>query len=321
MPITLPGKDGEWEQVDNDVVKLGCTLGYKKNNGSATEAQLLDAIAECVGGEVCYVQYVVYKKIKAPEWQKREKGRMKDRKLPIWSKEEFWEENTTIHALHFVHVSEKDDKLLAYTQSPEKGERDIQTPIKPGRYLRQYFGEVLSEKRIAFLAAWQANGVRPEDVGAQDVLRFATTPDQIAKVYIDGPVSCMSGRHFLDIKTHPARVYGAGDLAIVYLEKENEKTGKSKPIARALVWPEKKVAGRVYPSSENWPQDGFISAAESEKTKNILSSLLKEEGYKFVGEGGSFEGARLLKVDHPCYNHMWLLPYLDNNLRITKGNK
>ncbi len=323
MPITLPGYDGEWERVPSNIVGKGCDLAQSRipYHRARTERETLDAIGELVGAQIAYVGSVVYQQTSLPEWVKRERAKMATRQPPVWHTESFWEDYAYIHQRHFVHTSPNDSRLLAYTQSPEKGERDIQTPIKPGRYLKQYFGDVLSEKKIAFLASWQISGTRPEDASGQNSLLFATTPDEIADIYIRGPYSCMSGDHLGGIKTHPTRAYAYGDLAIAYLNKEDAKTGHVRPAARCLVWPAKKVAGRVYPTEGHWQRDGFQTQAESRAMFNLMTNLLKKDGYQFCGEGGSFDGARICKISHHTQPKHWAVPYMDNNLCLQKGDK
>jgi hypothetical protein len=245
-------------------------------------------------------------------WRCREMDRMPNRKQPVWVKEKFWSVYGHAHGDHYVHVSETNPRLLAYTVNEDKGERDIQTPIKPGRYLSMFFKDVLSAKKIAWLAAWQASGSRPdEDQGAGE-LKFATTPDDIATVYIRGPYSCMDGRDFKKVETHPCRVYGAGDLAVAYLELDN------KIIARCLTWPEKKVAGRVYPTPERWQDDKFRNWTESQECQDTLVNRLKALGYTFILEdedSASFNGARILRVP---YHGGYLMPYMDNQYGIIE---
>jgi hypothetical protein len=236
-------------------------------------------------------------------WYIREQDRMANRLSPVWEKEQFWKHFNDIHTYHFVHVSDKDPRLLAYTQDWDKGQRDIQTPIKPGRYLSLYFSEVMSPKKIKWLASWQASGRRPEDGIGQVVIKFANTPEEIVDVYLRGPRSCMDGENFKETENHPVKVYGAGDLAIAYVENGD------KVMARCLVWPEKKIAGRVYPTPDRWEDDGYTSWHESVDAQDSLTYGLRRLGYTIASEEKvSFVGARLLKIDR---HGGWSMPYLD----------
>ncbi len=253
-------------------------------------------------------------------WYFRENERMATRQQPVWIKERFWEQFSDRHRMHFVHVSETDPRLLAYTQDNDKGNRDIQTPLKPGRYLSLHFNNVLSEKKIKWLASWQASGRRPDDEVTSVEIKFASTPEAIVDVYLRGPHSCMDGRTFEKAATHPCQVYGAGDLAVAYTEGEKfarvlgpdgaYHENKKQVTARCLVWPEKKIAGRVYPTPERWSEDGYASWHQAVDSQDGLMFALRRQGYTFTGEdqGISLNGAKLLKIP---FRGGWMMPYID----------
>jgi hypothetical protein len=258
-----------------------------------------------------------YYKPDVATWKERELGRfhaltpdVPDYKHPVWANERFWVHNPEIHAEHFAHSSVKNPTLIAFTESEEKGLQDRQTSMKPGKYLRKYFGDVLNAKQISFYAEWWAKGLRPA-TELDAALAFASTPDDIERVYNDGPRSCMAKDYSFGI--HPSRVYGAGDLAVAYLTRP---TGDI--IARALTWPEKKVFGRCYPTPDRWSEDGHDSEAEAEGIRDHLFNLLKENGFSHLHEGDNegFEGARLLKIEG---NGGWVGPYLDNEYSADDG--
>jgi hypothetical protein len=126
-------------------------------------------------------------------------------------------------------------------------------------------------------------------------LDFAATPDDIERVYLNGPDSCMSKQgSTYQGHEHPVRVYGAGDLAIAYMTAPDEGEGV---IARVVCWPEKKVYGRVYPNDNT-----------------SLPRLLQAQGYAYDQE--KLHGARLLKIDNensPGY----IMPYIDGCGSVT----
>ena len=251
------------------------------------------------------------------DWVNRESYRQRKRKMPLWKNEYFWRVNENRHCYHFVHVSEADPTLLCYTENKDKGERDIQTSIKPGRYLTRYFKNVLTAKEIAFYATWQVAGARPKSELSELELKFALTPDEIANVYDRGPLSCMDSRHYHN-KDNPVRLYGAGDLAIAYLEGTPPmRSSVHNVLARCLVWPDKKVASRVYPTTAKWQPDGWPSPLASEDAHWALRDKLKEQGYLFPEEGGSFEGAKLLtRSKAGTYD----FPYLDGGYKLKNAS-
>lgn len=245
-----------------------------------------------------------------PEWCERELYlQTTTRRLPVWIAEAFWKTSTEIHIYQFVHVSTRDPALLAYTESFDKGERGIHTKIKPGKYLSKYFGDALTEREIKFMAEWQLSGAKPVEPEDQRELKIAMTPEEIRHVYAEGPASCMDGRCFNRDKL-PAVVYGAGDLGVAYLEG-TERARKGAVIARCLVWPEKKLACRIYPTESNWEYDGYGQRVIASNSGTALKTLLKAAGYRFLAEGGaSFNGARLLKIPHGT-NGYFVMPSFD----------
>lgn len=194
---------------------------------------------------------------------------------------------------HFLHISS--DKLrLAYTKDDLRGSQNVQTNISFEGYFEKYSPmtytayKPIKEKWELFLL---------ERLG----LKIAMTPEEIVHVYThfsgyeDGvSSSCMRGQ-FTRLPKHPTSVYGAGDLGIAYVQKDGAT------VARALVWPEKKIYSRVY-------------------GREIIHQALKSSGYEkgaYYG-GTSFAGAKLLKIK---VGRGFLMPYMDEvNLRaVEKG--
>lgn len=199
---------------------------------------------------------------------------------------------------HKVHVFADDRRLVEFFNTES---RRVET-MKPGKYLKKYYGDVLNDRQIAFMAEFWMTGERPKITAT---VKFATTEQEILRVYNEGPRSCMRG-------SNGVIAYAAGDLAIAYIDEDG------RPRARALCWPEKKIYGRVYPNVENYEDDGFESMEEAEQYKQALANKLREDGYVSIQEKpDGFDGARLLARNLPGrdgqngYVHM---PYLDNQL-------
>lgn len=233
-------------------------------------------------------------------------------KFPCWVNERFWTDNSDIHRRHYAHVSVEDPTMLAFTESEEKGAAGRQTRMKPGRYLKKYFGEILSEKQLTAYSEWYAKGLRPKiEIDAE--LKFAKTRKQIVDVYDRGPHSCMSEKYCVE-------VYAAGDLAVAYLEgPDPQDKGSNWIMARALCWPAKKAFGRVYPNTDNWRVDGFDSAEHSEAARTKLFDALKAEGWTHIGEDARiFDGARIKVIrDEENGAGYYVMPYLDNALGVV----
>src|SRR6185503_12685840 len=87
---------------------------------------------------------------------------------------------------HFCHVSNEDSEKIAYTANAEDGAADKQTRTRPGRYLEQHYGNVLSQDEIRnWCARFTLENNKPK-------LLWANTADDIERVYTSGPNSCMS---------------------------------------------------------------------------------------------------------------------------------
>lgn len=220
-------------------------------------------------------------------WKSRESDRFYGEYIqPIWENESFcnsFPKNggytyhfNMNHHYRFTHVCLKNPRLVSYTQSDDKGSRDIQTPLKVGRYLTKFYPH-LTKKEIAY---WVAKHIE-KFCSYKDSLLLATTPDKIIEVYKNGPQSCMKGMDCV-------KVYGAGDLAIAYIEKDDRIT------ARCVVWPDKKIYNRIFGDADT------------------LSPTLALNGYT----KGDIEGARLLKI---AEGSQFIMPYIDNQDEITIG--
>lgn len=204
---------------------------------------------------------------------------------------------------HFPHVSMTNKTMLAYTESPEKGARDIQTQIKPGAYLTKYFGSWLSAEDITRqVNNWQR-------IYADAELHFARTPEDIVAVYMSGPNSCMSGqpenysgRDSTGVYHHPCEAYGQphSDLTLAYIK------GRNGVSSRTIVWEDKKLYGRVYGDS------------------TLLARELKALGYR-QAHGYKFDGAKVAKIDitrsRKSTERVYVMPYIDGaNYVLDSGD-
>ena len=183
---------------------------------------------------------------------------------------------------HFPHRSLADPTRIAYTPSHRHGAEDRQVVTRPGRYFKQFYGNVLCDADIRRLAAL----FDPPE------LKWATTPEDIARVYAEGPTSCMKGstddKFELCIgedgrRHHPCEAY-ADDFLLAYLESGGVIR------ARALVH-----------------EDRFCTLYGGDC--EILRELLKAEGCTYTS---SFEGARL-RVRLTGSGNYVIAPYMDGD--------
>ncbi len=180
---------------------------------------------------------------------------------------------------HYAHVSESGNSI-AFTENEAKGELDIQTVMKPGRYLKKFYPH-LDDNTIRDLAV---------HVSSEPKMSIAITADDIEQVYLNGPSSCMS--HPLneyDSAEHPVRVYGDSDIQLAYLGSLKKAT------ARALIRPDNKSYVRIYGDSVR------------------LERALKAAGYESKISG--FMGAKVRKIVHT--DNVFVMPYLDGSCQCV----
>jgi len=184
---------------------------------------------------------------------------------------------------HFLHVSKRDPAKIAFTADESKGNADIQTPMRVGAYLTEYCPR-MSPELIREIALEHANIYVPR------ALKIVKTPDEIERVYKNGPNSCMSkADHCFQSSIHPTRVYGNSDLALAYVEDSDGNI-----TARALIWPEKKAHGRIY--------------GDYERMKHALT----RDGYTH----DDFQGAKLRAI-YCTDKNVLVMPYLDGVQRAS----
>lgn len=186
---------------------------------------------------------------------------------------------------HLSHIDLEHPDFISFYPNAEKRERGLRTRQKPGKYLKTFYSDKLTDVEIEYWAAKHKETYS----SSGDKLYWAETPEEISLVYQREAEfgSCMqyaynverkswgSGGWPSSMKNHPTAAYGAGDLSVAYLLRG--ETLK----ARALVWREKGLVGRVY-------GDGVA-----------LRRALAKEGIKTTSTSGSYDsmaGAKLLRL-------------------------
>ncbi len=262
-------------------------------------------------------------------WEERERSRFASGDyLPLHGSlarfvQNFWPSS-------YAHIAKRDPSCIAYTKDELKGRADLQSVasiatfcgLLTDKYMALYPDEDRSHTQETFNIAGKQHYA--EAVVSTSPVLFASTPDEIANVYMNyAPgVAAVSGscmrygcpdddetsqynpaevtvvdEHGVESFFHPASVYGAGDLAVAYMVDANGQT-----IARALCWPEKKLYSRVYASG-----DAFHRALQA-------LGFTKSSGY-FGGSGPSMIGARLLMVR--SVSGYAIMPYVDELRWVT----
>lgn len=219
-------------------------------------------------------------------WQQREANRFVTGKyqVPVWHGASW-----LMHDSHYTHVSTEDPSMVSYTPDPEHGEADKKARVTPDAYLRKFYGSVLGVRHIT-----NYTNMHLDKYGPPPELLLATKPDDIVAVYLrsgrDVP-SCMTHpvNNYQSKPVHPTYVYGAGDLALGYIDS----TDGQSVAARALCWPEKKIFGRVFGHERR------------------LMAAFRKAGYT----NGNFNGARLLRME--IGKNLFVCPYIDYHGHVS----
>jgi hypothetical protein len=197
-----------------------------------------------------------------------------------WLRHHWFRENFLRWVELLPRPSETVPGAVAYFQNLDKRARNIRTPIKPGRFLKKFFGDILSETEIHELAHEWGNWTDLK------TLRITQDADEIEQIY--------KARHFgscmwfsddsYDGPCHPARVYAGPDLAVAYIGSIEQ------PLARSVVWPEKKFHTSIYGDESR------------------MEAALQAAGYR-EPLSSSWRGARIQKIE--AKDDRFVLPYFD----------
>ena len=200
-----------------------------------------------------------------------------------WARED-WFRDSPYAYLHMLHMSEQNPLQIAYTQSIDKLLANRQTPTKPGRYLTQFFSDVLSESQIKHWAEKVTAASAPCE------LDYIAGDDRAGwlKVYAAPDVdSCMRGASSVGVYAHDKSV-----LRLAYITQGGTIKG------RAIVREDNKEYIRCYPNT---------SGVDGQKFHTIMTEMIEAAGYTH----GSLMGVRLAKLHYEGDSDKFVMPYLD----------
>lgn len=178
---------------------------------------------------------------------------------------------------HCAHLSQEKEGMIAYWATPEDAYNERLTVQNVGRYLTAHYD------------------LEPKDV--ERLIAIADPPGELefttdfVSGYKIGTYSCMKGKSCVE-------VYNAGDLQLALL-----KNTHGEYTARCLVWPERKVSGRIY---------GDWARMRSALIINGYELDVEAHGAAATGVGG-FEGARIKKIRS---GNGWLMPWIDLGYKV-----
>lgn len=219
-------------------------------------------------------------------WETREAMKLLDgrHKLPSWYKKKL----LAAIPLHFAHVHPSDSNSVRFIADPRNGAKNPPTyqSMAPGRYLAKFYPELTDAERQTLAVGFDENAV---------ALHITDDPKTIAAVYRKGPESCMSHptTRWGQLPAHPTEVYGApGDLALAYITPVADP---KRVLGRALVWPAKRVYGRIYCPDAR------------------MAQTLHKEGWQ-NGSPSPFHGARIRAIRWEVPGEpfpRYVMPYID----------
>jgi hypothetical protein len=206
---------------------------------------------------------------------------------PVWQNES-WFKDSSLAWFHDVHQSEEDPSQIAYNRNIDNIKRNIQTRTKPGKYLTQFFSDVLDQDEIRYWAQKQLS-----HANCRGELKFIENNDEAGwiRVYRNGPHSCMRG-------SDSVRVYAreGNGLRLAYIESEESI------VARCIVVDaghnDDGIQGwlRIYSTDQRWDTTmrTMLSAAGYDERTNmngIKLQLIEDNGqyqcpYIDYGSGG-----------------------------------
>lgn len=193
----------------------------------------------------------------------------------------------------FAHRSLEDKSKVAFTKTQELGDKDVQTVMKPGRFLKYLFPDIDNEICKKFSAAMI--------VLAADLYRINTSAYEhdFADIYMNSDIeSCMSDGEskftncFVDGKFfHPTRVYALEGNGIEICWITDSVTGEI--VGRCLLV-DKSEYTRVYPTDDQARQ-------------NICHNVLEDSGYAY--NEYALSGRFLRRVE--THNGGIICPFID----------
>jgi hypothetical protein len=233
-------------------------------------------------------------------WRQRIEKQLADGELQRVPWHEYYYQRSWGPTGLYEHIDPDDGTKVRFIACATDGLEGRFTSMNPGRFIRQF---IEATPDSSLLDRWCAQmGLD----ATTSKLKIARSPEDVVRVYTQGPHSCMGYPYPADptrgnpwfphvVDQHPVNAYGNSDLGVAYITRMGEIT------ARCLVWPEKKQHSRIYGDN------------------NRLLERLKENGYV---ENWAFIGARIRQLRSQTSDcHELILPYIDGDLGVIPDGK
>lgn len=206
------------------------------------------------------------------------------------------EADCRVMAMHWPHLS-KCGERVAFTPTPEYGERNRQQTTTVGKYLRKFYTAADLPDHVLRDLATRVVRKRME---------LTTDTTEWYRILKEGPRSCMSptsDKWWSSFAEHPYRVYDPSlgwSMAVRYADDGT-------PMARALVYKGKYFV-RTYRRHDDWP-NGYSHADET------LAVWLEDQGIHKLNSWADADMEVQIKVipENDCI----VAPYLDGNMQYV----
>jgi hypothetical protein len=202
-------------------------------------------------------------------------------------------------ALYWPHTSDC-GQMVAFTPSPEYGERNRQVKTSIGKFLRKFYLSAQIPDHVLRNLATKV---------VRKTMELTTDPTEWFHVLKEGPRSCMSptdSRTWPCFDKHPYRVYDpelGWSMAVRYADDGT-------PMARALVYKHKYFV-RTYRRHADWP-NGYSYADET------LAVWLEDQGIRKLESWADADMEVRIKIIHD--GNCIVAPYLDGDMQCVDTN-
>lgn len=167
----------------------------EKSDDIKRAGQMLNVINSCFGMNLETLDRIEMERyrfyVRATVIQNHKHGWL----LPVWANEH-WFRDSPYCFYHDVHQSEDDPNQISYNRSIDGIRRNIQTRTRPGKYLTQFFSDVLSPSDIKY---WAERQIAAATCTAELKFIENNDPDGWIDIYARGPSSCMRGKRAVQV--------------------------------------------------------------------------------------------------------------------------
>lgn len=223
----------------------------------------------------------------------------------------------------WCYISKDDPMKVVYYQTPEKMLRNIRTRTTPGKFLKEFFGHVLSDAEIQqwlIKVTQQATPLRPYLVIDNNDPKWGAgrNPDDLGEEWVRYYKSDVTRVDYSCMQDEDCvRVYGlpGNDIGLVCWGKPSQDNPEVPDesagfYGRTIVSLKNKEAVRFYPANESFAQFGGLDA-------DTMGRQLHEQlGFAAEEDRSTLEGHRIRVIVESERHSRIVIPYLDGKMSI-----